>query len=190
MEEILFPVLRMQKLVKEYSFDEKACVERKEALLEANPNSSVRIRKGDFPVTVNITLKKSIAVDGWVYLPEQKDRAHEGFLRDYVIEYQDEAGNWKEVARGAFKNTSLSQKVLFGEKITAQNWRLIVESCYGCVDKEVWQECRDGWHKLFKPKSAVLQIAGLHVICEEEAEHSDRIFWEKEQKSATKEIDN
>lgn len=190
LEEKLFPILRMQSLVKEYSFDEKAFVEREEALFEANPNSSVRIRKADFPVTINITLERAIAVEGWLYLPEQKDRAHEGFLEDYTIEYQDEAGNWKEAAWGTFKNTSLSQRVLFEETITAQNWRFVVESCYGCVDKEVWQECRDGWHKLFKPKSAVLQIAGLHVICQEEAEHSDHIFWEKEQKSATKEIDN
>ncbi len=189
-EQKLFPVLRTRELIESVHFDETALVRNGEAFLEPSPNSSLRIEKADFPVTIGITLKKAVNAQGWIYLPEQGDRAHAGFLKDYRLEYLSEEGCWKLGAEGAFQNTSLSQRVLFSESIPAKEWRLVVTSCYGCVDKEVWRECREGWRKVFQPKTAILQIAGLHLICEEEAEHSDRIFWERCQRSATKEIEN
>ena len=189
-EELLFPVLRMQGLVKEYGFDTDAVVRNAEALMEVNPSASVRIEKADFPVTINITLKKQMSAQGWIYLPEQRDRAHAGFIRDYRLEYVSDDGSWQLAVEGTFQNTSLSQRIEFPESIDAVQWRLVILSCYGCVDKEVWRECREGWEKVFQPKTAVVQIAGLHLICMEEAEHSDYIFWEQAQRSKTKEIEN
>lgn len=189
-EQLLFPVLRMQGLVEKYSFDANAEVRNAEALMEANPNTSVRIEKAEFPVTINIALKKSIIAQGWIYLPEQRDRAHAGFIRDYRLEYVSDDGRWQLAAEGTFQNTSLSQRIEFSKSIDAKQWRLVILSCYGCVDKEVWREYREGWKKVFWPKSAVVQVAGLHLICTEEAEYSDCIFWEQEQRSKTKEIEN
>lgn len=189
-EERLFPMLRMEELVEEFGYDEDAQVTRMEQLFDSNPNHSVRIEKKDFPVTLEITLNKSVEAHGWIYLPEQRDRGHEGFLRDYELQYLDENGIWKQAAKGTFLNTSLSQKVLFEETINARKWRLVVYSCYGCEDKEVWLEKQDGWYKEFRPKSAVLQIAGLHLICDEQGKTSDDVFWGREQRSATKEIEN
>lgn len=186
----LFPVHRMRKLVQEWTVED-AEVERSVELFSANPNRSVKIKKADFPVTINITLKKPVEVQGWLYVPEQNDRAHEGFLKDYILEYLDEENNWRQVVKGLFLNTSLSQKVIFAEKIMARKWRFVITSCYGCVDKEVWKSKKDGWHKVFQPQSAVLQIAGLHLICEEEGEQCMDIFWQNEPKFATKkEIEN
>lgn len=188
--EKLFPVQRTRSLVQEWTVED-AEVERSVELFTANPNRSVRIRKADFPVTINITLKKAVKARGWVYLPEQNDRAHEGFLKDYVLEYLDAENNWKQASEGSFLNTGLSQKVIFREEIIARKWRFTVYSCYGCVDKEVWKSSKEGWIKVFQPKSAVLQIAGLHLLCEEETEHSMNIFWQNEPKFATKkEIEN
>lgn len=188
-ERKLFPVLRMETLIQEYEVED-ADVERGEEMFSPNPNRSAKIQRVQFPVTITITLKKSVLAEGWLYLPEQKDRAHEGFLKDYIIEAMDVDGKWQQAAQGTFPNTSLSSRVMFEEPVASEKWRIHVLSCYGCVDKNVWKEKADGWQQEFRPKSAVLQIAGLHLICGEEAEHSDRIFWEKEQRSATKEIDN
>lgn len=187
----LFPVQRMEQLVQEAVFEEEAEVKGEKEIFSANPNRSVKIRKADFPVTITITLKKPVLAKGWLYLPEQGDRAHEGFLKDYILEYADEENNWKQAAKGQFLNTCLSQKIVFEEALKAQMWRFVINSCYGCVDKEVWKSAKEGWIKVFQPKSAVLQLAGLHVICEEEAEHSMDIFWQNEPKFATKkEIEN
>ena len=62
-------------------------------------------------------------------------------------------------------------------------------SAYGCVDKYVWRENNRGWSKEFVPKRAILQIAGLHVLCDEESSHRDDYASVDEQKTKTKEIE-
>ncbi len=189
-EEKLFPVLRMGGLTKKTLYDEDARV-LFSAETDANPNTSTRIEKKEFPVTVTIQLKKQMILSGVLYLPEQKDRAHEGFVKDYRLEYLDgQTGSWELIKEGTLLNTSLSQQLLFEKPVTTERVRLTVLSCYGCVDKTVWVSNEEGWSRVNRKAEAVVQIAGLHVICEEPAECSDEVFWEQGQKSSTKEIDN
>lgn len=189
--EKLFPTGRMETLIEDCTIEGDAEVKGRMELFSANPNRSVKIKKMDFPVILNITLKKSIAARGWLYLPEQNDRAHEGFVQDYVLEYQDVTNHWQQAAKGRLLNTGLSQKILFEKEITAQRWRFVINSCYGCVDKTVWKTAKEGWIQAFQPKTAVVQLAGLHLICEEKIKPSMSIFWENEPKFATKkEIEN
>ena len=189
-EEKLFPVQRMERLVQECLYDSDAAVVR-DAVTDANPNTSTRIEKEDFPVTITLVLKQAIEIQGILYLPEQKDRAHEGFLKDCRVEYRDEqTGGFKSAWSGTLLNTSLSQKISFKAPVTAKCLRVTVLSCYGCQDKTVWKSTREGWIQVFQKKKAVVQAAGLHVICGETAAASDQVFWEAGQKSSTKEIDN
>ena len=157
--------------------------------MEADPSSSMRLTQPDFPVTVTVILKKFVVLKGVLYVPEQRDRNHAGFARDYRLEVRGEGGEWLPVAEGTFLNTSRSQQVLFPEEITADAVRLTVFSAYGCVEKEVWREKSRGWLKERVPKRAVLQIAGLHVLCDEEASHRDDYASVDEQKTKTKEIE-
>lgn len=187
-EKKLFPVLRMESLIREYGYESDARVMGEPG---ANPNTSIRIEQKEFPVKITLKLKKKVKAQGLLYLPEQKDRAHEGFVKDYRLEYCDgQTGEWKLLKSGTFLNTSLSQRIDFDTDVTLDKLRLTVLSCYGCVDKKVWTTDREGWIQIDKPASAVVQIAGLHVICEENCEPSDEIFWAAGQKSSTKEIDN
>lgn len=191
LEENLFPVLRMEQMIAKCRYEAEAEVSDPEALCEANPHTSVRIEKDRFPVSFELVLKKAVEGEGFLYLPEQRDRGHEGFLKDYKVEYFDEEQKlWCLATEGVLQNTCQSQKIIFPDKITAQKWRFTVYSCYGCVEKKVWKEEKDGWHQVWQPKKAVLQIAGLHILCNEKIASSDRIFWEKSQRSATKEIEN
>lgn len=189
-EEKLFPVLRTGLLSAEILYDKDARVITS-AETDANPNTSTRIEKDEFPVTITLVLKKQVILNGFLYLPDQKDRAHEGFIRDYRLEYFDAlTEEWKCLKTGTLLNTSISQRVIFDEAVTTGRLRLIVLSCYGCLDKTVWAADREGWIRKFQKAKAIVQTAGLHVICEEPAEGSDVIFWEEGQKSSTKEIDN
>ncbi|MCM1542622.1 MAG: hypothetical protein NC121_15365, partial [Blautia sp.] len=189
-EEKLFPVLRMEQLAAESVYDRDARVVSS-AETQANPYSSTRIEKDAFPVTITLNLKKQMILNGLLYLPEQKDRAHEGFIRDYRLEYFDiQAGDWKLLKEGVFLNTCLSQQALFDVPVTAEKLRLTVLSCYGCVDKTVWISDREGWRQERWKAKAIVQVAGLHVICEEPVKGSDAVFWARGQKSSTKEIDN
>lgn len=191
-EDKLFPALRMEQMGADCIYDEDAEVKGGEAIFLANPSRSVRMEKDNFLVYFIITLPKAVGAEGFLYVPEQRDRGHEGFLKEYVIEYLDAKGCWQKAAEGILKNTSLSQKIQFEGKITADHWRFTVYSCYGCVEKTVWKEKREGWMKEKKPLRAVLQFGGIYIICkdgEAATEHSDRIFWGAQQKSATKEIE-
>lgn len=189
-EEKLFPVLRMGQLTEKSLYDADARV-ISSAETDANPNTSTRIEKDTFPVNITLILKKQVVLKGLLYLPEQRDRAHEGFIRDYRLEYLDErTEEWRLLKEGTFLNNSLSQQLLFEKPVLTGKLRLTVLSCYGCVDKTIWIEGREGWVRSPWKAKAIVQIAGLHVICDEPAEESDIVFWKAGQESSTKEIDN
>jgi len=198
-EEKLFPVMRMERLTKEISYDGGnggVNVKAAGAEADANPNLSVRIEGESLP-GITVTLKKAVNAQGLIYVPDQKDRVHEGFIKDYRLEYYDEeAGNWYLLKTGTFLNTSLSQKADFQRNVRTDKFRLTVVSCYGCDEekkdgrRKVWKSDREGWIQVDKPAGTVVQIAGLHIVCDEECEPSDEMFWAEGQRSTTKEIDN
>ncbi len=192
-EDKLFPILRMSELTKEISYGnlgEEGKVKDGIAIMEADPGTSVRVMKAAFPVQITITLQRPIAMKGFLYVPEQRDREHEGFAKEYRLEVRNgEVGRWELAAEGTFLNTCRSQRILFEREVTTEAIRLIVQSAYGCEDKYVWESTQKGWEQCFIPQKAVVQIAGIHVICEEEASHSDVFTTAKSRKTRTNEIE-
>jgi hypothetical protein len=53
----------------------------------------------------------------------------------------------------------------------------------------VWKENSKGYYIGENDEDIRIEIAGIHAICDEEAPHSDILFWNGEQMSTTKEID-
>lgn len=188
-ESKFFPMLRMGELTREVTYECDAEVRNGNGIVTADPNDSARMRGGDFPIKITISLEKQVEMQGFVYVPEQRDRDHAGFARDYCMEVRGTDGVWEQVAEGTLLNTCRSQRILFNKAVQGDALRLTIKSAYGCVDKYVWRETRKGWKKEFFPKQAVLQIAGIHVICDEEATKSDSFASGKEIKSRTKEIE-
>ena len=185
----LFPILRMQELTKEILYESGASVRGGECIVQAEPNSSVRVIQERFPISVEIYLKRPVDIRGILYVPEQRDRSHSGFVREYQIEARESDGSWRRMAEGVFLNTSRSQQVFFEREVTADALKLTVLSAYGSVDKYVWRETEKGWFRQFLSKRAIAQIAGLHVLCDEGSSHRDDYANTEEQKSRTKEID-
>lgn len=189
-EEALFPVLRMGELSEAVFFDEDARVRDKTALLQPNPNSFVRVERQDFPVNLTIQMKREAELTGVLYVPVQRDRAHEGFVREYEVScWNREKSCWEKASSGTLPNTCKSCRIVFGRAFRTDKIRFTVLSAYGCVEKEVWQCSERGWFRERKAKSAVVQLACLHVLCGEAADVSDELFWERDQKSNTKEIE-
>ncbi len=192
-EDKLFPILRMSELTKGISYGElgeEGKVKDGEAIVEADPGTSVRIKKENFPVVITITLHNVVNMKGFLYVPEQRDREHEGFAKEYRLEVRDgELGGWKRAAEGVFLNTCRSQRILFDSEMRTDTIRLTIMSAYGCEDKYVWSATRRGWELRYKPQEAVVQIAGIHVICEEPASHGDVYTVAKSQKTRTNEIE-
>lgn len=189
-EEKLFSVFRMWELSESVVFDDTAMVLDGEALVQPNPNSYARVEKQDFPVNILFKLKKQVEAEGLLYVPVQRDRAHEGFVKEYQVSCRNrETGEWEVAAQGVLPNSCFSENISFEKKFFTDEIRLTVLSAYGCVRKQIWQNRAAGWEKVWKEKSAVVQAACLQVICEGEAECSNQIFWEKDQKTNTKEIE-
>lgn len=189
-EEKLFPVLRMEELAGEYLYSEGARVTG-DAFLSANPNTSVRIEKEEFPVEITVILRRKLKIQGLVYLPEQKDRKRTGLIRDYRLEYFDEGKRtWVFLCDGTFLNTTLSQRVEFESSAETEKIRLTVLSAYGCRGGLEWVSEGEGWRQERRKAGAVVQAAGLHLICGESCLPSDELFWSAERKSSTREIDN
>lgn len=189
-EEKLFPVLRMEGLAKEYLYSEGTRVTG-DVFLSANPNTSVRIEKEEFPVAITLVLRRKLEVQGLIYLPEQKDRNRTGLIRDYRLEYFDEVKRaWVFLCTGTFPNTTLSQRVEFENSVKTERIRLTVLSAYGCRDGMTWVEDESGWRQVWRKAGAVVQAAGFHLICGEQSEPSDELFWSAARKSSSREIDN
>ncbi len=175
-ERHLFPLLQGEELMKE-------------PVLYCNPNNTFRREGERFPLCISIALKEKRWVEGLYYLPVQKDRMFEGCIRDYAVECQTEEG-WKVCARGSFENGLRAQKAVFQEKVLTDSIRLQVLSCYGEGKRIRWKTMDSGWYKTLEESRPVVQLAGLHVICDGEAPHNDALFWMENQRSSTKEIEN
>ena len=188
-EEKFFPLLRMQELTKEVSYEADAEIRNVEAIVTAEPGESARMRGGKFPVTMTIELKKPVAMSGFVYMPEQRDRSHSGFAKEYIMEVRGVDGEWIVAKEGRFLNGCRAQEIYFDKELLGDALRLTVKSAYGCEDKMVFIETHKGWQKVWYPETAVLQIAGIHLICKEESTKSDDYASKRELKSRTKEIE-
>jgi hypothetical protein len=88
-----------------------------------------------------------------------------------------------------FHNNSRSQRILFDTPIFTDSLNLVIKSTYGNWEAPVWMENSKGYF-IGKGNGIInIKIAGIHIICDEDAPNSDILFWNGEQISTTKEID-
>ncbi len=140
----------------------------------------------DFPVTLDIELKKKVKVTGLGYLPPQNDRDFLGCLKDYEV-YAD----GKKIAAGTMANRLLGE-VIGLPGIETDRLTLVAKSVFGSGIATRWDENETGWFKTTAEEKKILSIAGLQVRFEGkfEAEHSDRRFWTGETVHKHKEIES
>ncbi len=189
-EEKLYGTFRTWELAESVSYGEGTQVRDGETVLQPNPNSFARVEKEDFPIEITLKLEKPVEAEGLLYVPVQRDRAHEGFVREYRVECRNgNTGDYELTVEGSLPNTCRSCKIPFAQKVFTDEIRLTVLSAYGCVDREIWRNRPEGWVKEWKKKSGVVQLACLQVLCDEPSAASDQLFWEKDQKSKTSEIE-
>ncbi len=178
-ERSLFPVLRMETLTAGTN-----------NLTQSNPNKAMLAEQEEFPVFLPIILKKRIAVQGIMYVPDQRERDRAAFPKDVTVQIWSEADNrWEEVQTAVLHNSSLSQKIVFDEAYMTDKLRLAVHSCYGGRKVYQWEEYSEGYRYMHDRAKAAVSIAGLHILCEEEAPHNNELFWLGQQSSTTKEIE-
>ncbi len=188
-ENHLFPNNRMRLLNASYRAEPDAAVINFTALEDENPNHSVWIEKDSYPISVEISFRERILVSGLIVVPDQKDRMHQGCVKDYVVHVR-QGEIWKEAAKGYFASSFLSQKAWFDKEYDTEAIKFTALSGYAMGERPVWEERSDGWHCIKKQGIPAIQTAGLHIICDKKVQGSDTLFWKQFRKSKTKEIDN
>lgn len=188
-ENHFFPNNRMRELTAGYKAQPQAVVTNLKALEEENPNNSVWIEKENYPISVEICLRERVTVSGLVVVPDQRDRLHQGCVKDYVIHVR-EGENWKEAVRGKFASSFLAQKAWFDRPHDTDTLKFTALSGYAMGERLVWEEKADGWQCIKKQGRPAIQAAGFHVICDKWTEGSDKLYWKQLLKSRTKEIEN
>ena len=188
-ESHLFPLLLQEKLGTGFAFDEDAAVEDAAALLDLNPNRSVSVIRGAYPVTITMSFEKRVKAAGLLILPEQKDRMHEGGIRRCAVLVL-ENGRWNQIWTGTLSNSSMTQRILFSQEYETEAIRITVFSSYGTGGKMEWRSSSDGWHQVWKEEEVLVSVAAIHVICEEPSGGRDEVFWNGRRKSTTKEIED
>jgi hypothetical protein len=86
-------------------------------------------------------------------------------------------------------NNSRSQRIMFDTPIYTDRLNIIVKSTYGHWNAPVWKENSKGYFIGESDGNINIEIAGIHIICDEGAPHLDVLFWNGEQLSTTKEIE-
>lgn len=152
--------------------DENNEEEKLENIIDVNPNNSGKILNAAMPNDIVISLKEECKVNGLIYLPEQRSRLRNSFPKDYEIYASTdmERDEWSLEAKGQFKNSSLSQKILFESDIKTIAFRIKILSTYG--------------------DSKNCCLAGLYpVFSERKLQGEDICIYSGETRSTTKEID-
>ena len=163
---------------------------RYNSLIVENPQISAVYEEEQFPIEIEIPLCKTIAAEGILYVPDQRERKRAEFPKDVEVYIKAKAENeWKRVCKCEFHNSSLSQRIYFDKQYEITAVRLLVISCWGADTLEEWQEYKEGYRKVSHLRRPVVRLAGIHLLCQEEAPHNNEIFWQGQHKSATKEIE-
>lgn len=193
LENQIFPVLRTEKIVNDINVtsDMELKVSNEKNMILANPNASTTIESDKAgKVEIELCLEKPLLIKGMVYLPDQRERCRDSFAKDYLIEGMEEkTGKYQELSKGSFKNTSLSQKILFSKELILTKLRITIFNTYGISNAMQWMENNEGYYQTKKGDNQIIKVAGLHLICDEDSPHADILFWEGEELSTTKEIE-
>jgi len=69
---------------------------------------------------LKVQFPKSVQFSGFVVMPRQNHREHEGDVREYLIQISDDGANWREAKRGSLVSTFDPQWIDLGQNVTAK----------------------------------------------------------------------
>lgn len=104
--------------------------------IDGNPNTywlagGGRDRRTRHPYELTIDFADRVPMNGLLCMARQNHRAHEGDIREYVIEVSDDGEPWREVMRGELESTFEPQTIWFARIVEARHLRLRALSGFG-----------------------------------------------------------
>lgn len=165
-------------------------------LKDMDPGTVMGLKSETWPISFSQgELGRKIFGHKLMLVPDQKDRLLTGCIRDYkVICYTGEGEEWRALTlkQGTLKRSCVPQVIDLEKICMARMFEVVAESGYANEMRPVWTEEKDGWHFKTEDETPMVRLAGYHLI-----EHDgmipdgdDEVFWKKNGKSRTKEIEN
>ncbi len=104
--------------------------------IDGNPNTYWLAGGGRDPQTrhpyeLTIDFADRVTMSGLLLVARQNQRAHEGDIREYVIEVSDDGLLWRVAKRGELESTFEPQTILFEQPVQAKHLRLCALSGFG-----------------------------------------------------------
>lgn len=104
--------------------------------IDGNPNTywlagGGRDRQTRHPYVLTIEFEDQVNMDGLLCMARQNHRAHEGDIREFIIEVSDDGQQWQEVKHGQLESTFEPQAIRFDETAEAKHLRLRALSGFG-----------------------------------------------------------
>lgn len=82
-------------------------------------------------VELVIDFPAPVAISGFVIMPRQNNREHEGDIREYSIQISDDGNVWSDIARGELPSTFNPHHIYLSRTMTAKHVKLVSLSGFG-----------------------------------------------------------
>jgi hypothetical protein len=80
---------------------------------------------------LTISFPNAVSFSGFIVMPRQNHREHEGDVREYSIQVSDDGRDWTDLKRGELVSTFDPQKIIFGKTVSAKFIKFISLSGFG-----------------------------------------------------------
>jgi len=103
--------------------------------IDGDPNTFLLVGDQSDPVREQVALvisfPTSVPISGFVLMPRQNHRQHEGDIREYSIQISDDGHVWSGIASGELVSTFAPQQIDLARTMTAKHIKLVSLSGFG-----------------------------------------------------------
>ncbi len=97
------------------------------AAFDGNPNTTFQYEGTGYPYTLELVWEKEQELAGFVYMPVQNQRNHDGDVKEYEL-YCRKNGVWEKLLEGNFISSFEPKKLWFKEVTRADGMRFVAKS--------------------------------------------------------------
>lgn len=94
---------------------------------DGNPNTTYIYEGEGYPYTLELVWEQEQELTGFVYMPVQNQRNHDGDIKEYEI-FCHRGGAWEKIMEGSFESSFEPKKQWFGRIVRADGIRLAARS--------------------------------------------------------------
>lgn len=103
--------------------------------IDGDPNTFLLVGNQSDPardqVELSIDFPTTVAMSGFVIMPRQNHREHEGDIREYSIQISDDGHVWSDIARGELPSRFSPHEIFLPRVMTAKHIKLVSLSGFG-----------------------------------------------------------